>query len=86
MAQAQISGTFSGTGTSDTWTAQKACVVLSFAGTATVSIDVHQAGSTWVVAESFTASDVFYWEPKASVPARLNCSAHTDNVAFTVYF
>lgn len=78
-----VSGTFSGTGNSGTVTAEKVNIDLTFVGTATVNLQWKVDGTNWRTVTSYTASDQIVFEA-ARVPIRLNCSAHTDNVAYAM--
>lgn len=79
----KVNGTFSETGNSTSLTASKAAIHLTFVGTATVNLQWNLDGTNWRTIGSYTATTsdgVYYDGPR--VPLRLNCSAHTDNVAY----
>lgn len=84
-------GTFTGTGSSETVTGRKVDVLLDFAGTATVSLQVNNQG-TWMIATdqdgnplTWTADQVYTTvEFVTDHEWRLDCSAHTDNVDYTL--
>lgn len=82
----KYSGTFSGTGNSDIISGSRALIVLDFDGTATINVQVQRDETNWVTAESYTATGVYVWGVEGiNAPIRLNCSAHTDDVDWTVY-
>jgi hypothetical protein len=41
-------------------------------------------GTNWRTIEAYTASTQKVFESNVSVPIRLNCSAHTNNVAYAI--
>lgn len=83
----RISGVFSGTGQSDTWVSGSALVIMSFAGTATVSVEAYDpVNANWVIIGSaFTATTVTKYDGYGSAELRLNCSAHTNDVDYCVF-
>ena len=84
MASTLISGTFSATGSSAAVSCHRAVIDLTFAGTATVNVQWAVDGSTFTTVDAYTASDQIVFDPGVHVPMRLNCSAHTDNVVYTI--
>jgi hypothetical protein len=84
MASVIVSGTFAATGSSDVVSCHTAVIDLTFAGTATVNIQWAPDGSTFRTIEAKTASSQVVFEPGVHVPLRLNCSAHTNNVTYTI--
>lgn len=79
-----VSGTFSGTGTSDDIVIpNKGFLTLDFAGTATVSLQVFENDTTWLDVDSYTADTVKSIEG-CNQRFRLNCSSHTDNVVYAI--
>lgn len=83
MARAKtVSGTFSGTGQSDTCFGEKILIKMDFAGTASVDVEV-ALGTAWVKAgDPVTADEVQVFESPVAVELRLNCTAHTNNVVY----
>ena len=82
-----IAGTFSGTGnSSETTLTGKAVVHLSFAGTATVNIQIESAAGNWVTESSKTASGVFFYDFEPWMKMRLNYSAHTNDVIYSLEY
>lgn len=80
-----VTGTFSGTGSSNSLTASRAAIHLTFAGTATVNLQWQLDGVNWRTIGSYTATTsdgLLYEGPR--VPLRLNCSAHTDDVEYEI--
>lgn len=84
-------GTFDGTGTSAVVTGRRVSGILSFAGTATVALQVKTSGGTWVgvtdnagTAVSFDDSGTFDYEFATDRDWRLNCSAHTNDVVYEI--
>jgi hypothetical protein len=84
MASVIITGTFSGTGNSDAVSCHSAVIDLTFAGTATVNVQWQVDGTNWRTIEAKTASSQIVFEPGVHVPLRLNCSAHTNNVSYSI--
>ena len=82
---AQVTGTFSGTGNSAAIVGGPVAIDLVFAGTATVNVqwNVDGKGTTWSTIDSYTASDQIVVDA-GGVPVRLNCSAHTNNVTYSM--
>ena len=85
MAQA-VTGTFSGTGSSGNFfmPVGKFNVTLVFAGTATVQLKrSFDEGTTWYLVTEYTASaSVIKEEIEAGVVYKLECTAHTNDVAY----
>lgn len=77
-----VSGTFTGTGNSAEMAAAKVLVDLTFSGTATVNAQ-WLLDTTWRTIAAYTESSQFVVETYG-VPFRLNCSAHTNNVTYTI--
>lgn len=83
MAESIVSGTFSGTGSSNAIVGKVVCIDMTFAGTATVNVQWLVDGSNWRTIDSYTASDQIVVEANG-IPVRLNCSAHTNNVTYAM--
>lgn len=84
MAQPLVSGTFSGTGNSSQVSVTRAIIDLTFSGTATVNLQWCVDGANFRTVETYSASDQIVFDAGVNVPIRLNCSAHTDNVAYAI--
>ena len=80
----EVSGTFTGTGNSDTVTCRSAAISLTHAGTATVNLQRRFDGTNWRTVESYTASDEIAYDGGAIAEIRLNCSAHTNDVVYYI--
>jgi hypothetical protein len=83
MASPAVSGTFTGTGSSNAVAAGKVMVDMTFSGTATVNVQWLVDGSNWRTITAYTASAQVIVE-SGGLPVRLNCSAYTDNVAYAI--
>lgn len=83
MAQAAVTGTFSGTGSSAAIVGNSVFIDMTFAGTATVNVQWMVDGSNWRTIDSYTASDQIV-VASGGMPVRLNCSAHTNNVTYAM--
>lgn len=78
-----VTGTFSGTGQSSVITGRKIDIAMNFAGTASVDIERLMPDGSWIKIETgITADDNYVAEYPANVSLRLNCTAHTNNVAY----
>jgi hypothetical protein len=81
-------GTFTGTGQSATVVGRKFDIVMDFAGTASVDIEVQTSDGGWVKIPStgtgITADAVLVCEFVSPKALRLNCTAHTNNVEYDV--
>ena len=84
MASVIVSGTFAATGSSDVVSCHTAVIDLTFAGTATVNVQWQVDGTNWRTIEAKTASSQIVFEPGVHVPLRLNCSAHTNDVTYSI--
>lgn len=80
---ATVSGTFSGTGSSDQIVGGEIAIHAQFAGTATVNVQWLPDGTNWRTIEAFTATFSRVYDG-CGIPLRLNCSAHTDNVTYVL--
>ncbi len=86
MAEAPVSSSFTGTGTSTVVTCRNASISLVFAGTATVQLQrSFDGGTTWKDVVTKTATEDFEYSGEAIVKIRLNCTAHTDDVTYAIY-
>ena len=80
-----INGTFTGTGASGSVRCRHADISLSFGGTATVQIQRSlDNGTTWTTIETHDASTERTYEGGTQVDLRLNCSAHTNDVTWSI--
>lgn len=83
-----ISGTFSGTGQSATAVGRKFDIVMDFAGTASVDIEVQTPDGGWIKIPStgtgITADTALVCEFAANKALRLNCTAQTNNVEYLI--
>lgn len=77
-----VSGTFSDTGQSSVIVGRKIDVAMDFAGTATVTVERQMPNGNWITHASKTADFSDTLNFAANTAIRLNCSAHTDNVAY----
>lgn len=84
VRQGNTEGTFSGTGQSDAIRCTRADVSLDFAGTATVEVQRARDGTSFKTIESHTADTEKTYEAGSVQWIRLNCSAHTDNVTYSI--
>lgn len=78
-----ITGTFSGTGSSDGIVGGSVRIDMTFAGTATVNVQWQLDGTNWRTIDTYTASDQIVVD-SGGVPVRLNCSAHTNDVTYAL--
>lgn len=83
MARSQsVSGTFTGTGQSDTCYGNKIVIKMDFAGTASVDLEA-ALGSSWIKVETGITADYFkVFEAPVMQELRLNCTAFTNNVVY----
>lgn len=85
-----VTGTFSGTGSSSSISSSRVAVHAEFVGTATVSLQWQLNGTDWwIMTDSSGTALTFTGSFSAivdaiPVPIRLNCSAHTNNVAYAL--
>lgn len=86
MAAPTVSGTFSDPGQSGTLNDKYIRVLLDFAGTASVSVEVQGHDGNWVAdaAYTFTADKFLIYYNLAEDNVRLNCTAHTDDVVYSM--
>lgn len=81
----QVTGTFSGTGQSNIITGRVIDIALDFAGTASVDIERQMPSGAWIKIETAVTADYNeVAEFPAAVSIRLNCTAHTNNVAYVM--
>lgn len=82
---AQVSGTFTATGVSDSLTGRQIVAIqATFSGAATVEIQWN-LGTGWVAIQDGAFTETFSKVFEApSIPIRLNCSAHTGDVAYVM--
>jgi len=83
---AKISGTFSGTGQSDTFVSGSALVILDF-GTGTVSVEAYDPdnGNWVIIGSAFTADTVTKYDGYGKTQLRLNCTVHSGNIDYCVF-
>lgn len=80
-----VTGTFSGTGTSTPVAGTKVSIKMDFAGTASVDIEEQGHDGNWVKAETaITADAVRVFDRPTLSTVRLNCTAHTNNVVYSL--
>lgn len=78
-------GVFSALGQSDAVRGGNIVVVVAFAGTATVALEVQMPSGAWAAVKEFTASEHYLLEGKqAHVKVRLNCTAYTNDVEYMI--
>lgn len=80
-----VTGTFSGTGQSSEVIGRAIDIKMDFAGTASVDVEVEMPSGAWVKIETGITAD-YCKVAEFAVPnvVRLNCTAHTDNVEYTI--
>jgi len=77
-------GTFSGTGQSGTVSMEKGSIIaMDFAGTASVNVEMRMPSGAWHIIETITEDYSKVWDGEGGT-VRLNCTAHTDNVEYSV--
>lgn len=76
-------GTFEATGSTSAVLGKKVAVSLVHAGTATVNVQWRLNGVDWVTHTAFTATGNFTYDGVAT-DWRLNCSAYTNDVVYTI--
>ncbi|TIM14475.1 MAG: hypothetical protein E5Y67_12410 [Mesorhizobium sp.] len=84
---AQVNGTFSATGTSAVIVGQKIAVRMDFAGTASVDVEVQMPSGAWIKNADGTAITADYdkvYDRGVVTGLRLNCTAHTNNVEYSL--
>lgn len=84
---ADINGTFSAAGQSATIVGRQIAIRMDFAGTASVDIEVQMPSGAWIKNPDGTAITADYDEvyDRGVVTAlRLNCTAHTNNVEYSL--
>jgi hypothetical protein len=84
MASVLLSGTFSDTGNSAEVSCHRAVIDLTFGGTATINVQWCVDGTNFRTIDAYTGSDQIVFDPGVHVPLRLNCSAHTDDVSYSI--
>lgn len=81
----RVTSSFAGTGQSATIIGRKIDIALDFAGTATVQIERQMPSGAWLVIGSAYTADtnqvLEFAEPKA---VRLNCTAFTNAVEYSM--
>lgn len=83
---AKISGVFGATGQSSVWASGSATIIMSFAGTASVSIEAYDPdNNNWVAIATKTASYAGTLDGFGDTQCRLNCTAHTNDVDYCVF-
>ena len=83
-----IKGTFTTTGTTDPIGGRKVGIILDFAGTASVDVEMQMPSGAWVkvpdTGTGITADGPLLLEWPTDVQVRLNCTAHTNNVEYAM--
>lgn len=80
-----VTGTFSGTGQSNAVAGTKISIKMDFAGTASVDIEELGHDGGWIKAETAISADaVRVFDRPTLSTVRLNCTAHTDNVVYSL--
>ena len=80
----QSTGTFTATGQSETIAMSKGgLIAMRFAGTATVAIELLMPSGAWATVETVTADYFKVWDAEGAI-VRLNCTAYTDDVEFSI--
>lgn len=80
-----VTGTFTTTGTSNPIGGKKVGVMLDFAGTASVDIEMQMPSGAWIKRTTgITADNVALVEWSSDVQVRVNCTAHTNNVEYVL--
>lgn len=80
-----VSGSFAGTGQSNSVFARRVHITMDFAGTATVDIERRMPSGTWVkIATSVTADYSNGFDFYTPTAIRLNCTAYTNAVEYVL--
>lgn len=81
---AVVTGTFTGTGTSDWIEGKYVTIKMDFAGSASVDVETKMEDGTVVKTADTAVTADFYKtiEDPLIASIRLNCTAHTDNVVY----
>lgn len=82
-----VTGTFSGTGQSDWVKGKRFRIIMDFAGTASVDVEAkgHDGNAVKVPdATAITSDYVALYEDFMVGEIRLNCTAHTNNVVYSI--
>ena len=80
-----VTGTFSGTGQSSSASGKFIRIQMDFAGTASVDIEAKGHDGNWVKVETGITSDyVKIYDDPLVAEVRLNCTAHTNNVVYSL--
>lgn len=80
-----VSGTISGTGATAAIVGRKIKVKLDFAGTASVDIEEQMPSGAWVKrTTAVTADNISTIDNVAPAAIRLNCTAFTNNVEYSL--
>lgn len=78
-------GTFSGTGQSAVVNGSHMDILMDFAGTASVDVEVQMPSGAWVKVETGITADYHkVFDPASTLNVRLNCTAHTNNVEYAI--
>lgn len=79
------SGTFSATGQSAEVKANFMDIMMDFAGTASVDVEIQMLSGAWIKIETGIVADYHKVFSSASGQnLRLNCTAHTNNVEYEI--
>lgn len=82
-----VKGTFSGTGTSAAIVGRQIAIRMDFAGTASVDVEVQMPSGAWIKNADGTAITADYdkvYDRGVVTALRLNCTAHTNNVEYSL--
>ena len=79
----RVTGTFTGVATSDSISGTRLALDLTFVGSATIEVQWLVDGTNWRTIETYTSSVQKVIE-NVNAPVRLECTAHTDNVAYAI--
>lgn len=83
-----VSGTFTGTGQSAENVGREFVIAMNFAGAASVDIEMRAPDNNWIKlpneGTAITADTALVAEFPVAVALRLNCTAYTDNVAYSL--
>lgn len=81
----EVTGTFSGTGQSNPVSGRNVQIMMDFAGTASVDIEVRGRDGGWIKKTTgITADHHSTISDPTRVTVRLNCTAHTNNVVYSL--
>lgn len=83
-----VKGTFTTTGQSSAIGGRKVGIMLDFAGVASVDVEMQMPSGAWVkvpdTGTGITADAVLLLEWASDAQVRLNCTARTDNVEYSL--